>query len=238
MTTNNTLLIPSGKPKSVFDNRLASLLASLPDGFKLSYEIADGAIAWSITEKPVDFSAEEEQVLLDNLNALSLELLEPAERPVVDMMELLEKKATNGDLVVAVMPDDLSPGTKAALSQISAHLNHISESAKPNLLSTWKGLGGEKLTPFSGDVDNPNLDGAKAAWLNEMFRATGGMPKNNSLSGFSPSGNSLQAEIAMAYFSLALCGDSTLANKFIKGHRLVPNLHPDYVARTRCYGND
>ncbi len=106
----------------------------------------------------------------------------------------------------------------------------------PNLLSTWNGLGGELLTPFGGDVNNPENEGAKAIWLDEMFRATGGMPKNNSLSGFSQAGNTLQAEIAMAYFALVRCGDSTLADKFIIGHRLVPNLHPDYVIRTRCYG--
>lgn len=103
--------------------------------------------------------------------------------------------------------------------------------AKPNLLSTWEGLGGEMLTPFDGDVDNPDLDGAKAIWLDQMFRATGGMPKNNSLSGFTQSGNTLQAEIAMAYFALVRCGDSTFADKFIKGYRLVPNLHPDYVSK-------
>jgi hypothetical protein len=110
--------------------------------------------------------------------------------------------------------------------------------AKPNLLSTWEGLGGEMLTPFEGEVDNPDLDGAKAIWLDNMFRATGGMPKTNSLSGFSQSGNTLQAEIAMAYFALVRCGDSALANKFIKGYRLVPNLHPDYVSKTLCYGKD
>lgn len=106
----------------------------------------------------------------------------------------------------------------------------------PNLVSTWEGLGGEKLTPFTGSVENPNLDGAKSVWLNDMFRAAGGMPKNDSLSGFSPSGNTLLAEIAMAYFALVHTGDSTLADKFILGHRLTQNLHPDYVARTKCYG--
>jgi hypothetical protein len=99
----------------------------------------------------VDFSAEKEQALLDKLNALSHELLEPAERPVVDMMELLKEKAANGELVAAVMPDDLSPASKAALSKISAHLDQNSESTKSNLLSTWKGLGGEKPIPFSGN---------------------------------------------------------------------------------------
>jgi hypothetical protein len=67
------------------------------------------------------------------------------------MMELLKEKAANGELVAAVMPDDLSPASKAALSKISAHLDQNSESTKPNLLSTWKGLGGEKLIPFSGN---------------------------------------------------------------------------------------
>lgn len=116
---------------------------------------------------------------------------------------------------------------------MSQHVTN--EEKKPNLLSTWAGLGGEQLTPFIGDVNDPELDGAKAVWLNNMFRAAGGMPKHNSLSGFSKAGNTLQAEIAMAYFSLVLCDDNTLANKFIKGQRLVPNLHPDYVARTNCY---
>jgi hypothetical protein len=46
------------------------------------------------------------------------------------------------------------------------------------------------------------------------------------LSGFSPSGNALQDEIAMAYFSLAICGDSELTNQFIKGHRLVQQSYP------------
>lgn len=106
----------------------------------------------------------------------------------------------------------------------------------PSLLVTWEGLGGEKLTPFKGDVNNPDLAGAKADWLNQMFRAAGGMPTNNSLSGFAANGNTLLAEIAMAYFALVHCDDSTLADKFIQGHRLTPGHHPDYVARTRCYG--
>ncbi|KZN63350.1 hypothetical protein [Pseudoalteromonas luteoviolacea] len=106
----------------------------------------------------------------------------------------------------------------------------------PNLINTWEGLGGENLTPFTGNVEDPNLDGAKSTWLNDMFRAAGGMPKNNSLSGFSQNGNTLLAEISMAYFSLAHMGDSTLADKFILGYRLTSNLHQDYVARTKCYG--
>lgn len=107
----------------------------------------------------------------------------------------------------------------------------------PNLLTTWYGLGGDQLTPFTGDPDNPNHDGAKAVWLEDMFRKSGGMPKQNALSAFSRSGNTLQAEIAMAYFSLVFCDDSSLANKFIKGQRLTVNLSPEYVARTQCYGN-
>lgn len=107
---------------------------------------------------------------------------------------------------------------------------------KPNLLLTWQGLGGEKLTPFRGDIDDPLMNGAKACWLDQMFRAVGGMPKNNSLSGFSKEGNTLQAEIAMAYFALILSDDSSLADKFIRGYRLVIDLHPQYVTRTNCYG--
>lgn len=112
----------------------------------------------------------------------------------------------------------------------------ISDIKEPNLLNTWHGLGGEKLTPFTGNVNDPELDGAKAVWLDKMFRAVGGMPDNNSLSGFSIAGNTLQAEIAMAYFSLVHTGDSTLADRFILGYRLTSNLHPDYVSRTKCYG--
>lgn len=112
----------------------------------------------------------------------------------------------------------------------------VSYIKEPNLLNTWQGLGGEKLTPFSGSVNDSELNGAKAEWLDKMFRAVGGMPDNNSLSGFSRAGNTLKAEIAMAYFSLVYADDSTLADRFILGYRLTPNHHPDYVSRTKCYG--
>lgn len=109
---------------------------------------------------------------------------------------------------------------------------------KPNLLSTWHGLGGENLTPFDESIEldgSIEIDGAKAAWLDDMFRAVGGIYASNSLSGFSKNGNTLQAEIAMAYFSLVHVNDSTLADKFIMGERLTANLHPEYVERTNCY---
>ncbi len=108
----------------------------------------------------------------------------------------------------------------------------------PNLFVTWTGLGGEALVPFYRTValDDNEEAGAKASWLDEMFTASGGMPNSGALSGFSPNGNTLQAEIASAYFAIVHRDDHTLANKFINGYRLIDNLHPDYVARTKCYG--
>jgi len=110
----------------------------------------------------------------------------------------------------------------------------MSEQILPNLTSTWENLGGENLTPFDGGLSSS--DGAKAIWLDNMFRNVGGMPLNNSLSGFSVQGNTLKAEIAMAYFSLVYQGNSLLADKFIQGERLTPNLHPEYVQKTKCNG--
>jgi len=105
----------------------------------------------------------------------------------------------------------------------------------PNLAVTWKGLGGEKLVPFDGNVES--TDGSKAMWLNQMFINVGAIPECESLNGtFSAKGNTLKAEIVMAYLSLINLRDSSLADKFINGERSVLGLHPEYVKETKCYG--
>lgn len=57
------------------------------------------------------------------------------------------------------------------------------------------------------------------------------------LSHMSESNNRMQ-ELVLAYLSLAVAGDSQPAKKLIAGERLHVGLHPDYVAATRCYGDE
>lgn len=64
--------IKPGKPKSIFEDKLSALLASLPDGVKVCYEITNGSVVWCVSEKPVSFSHEEERAFLEELNQLSL----------------------------------------------------------------------------------------------------------------------------------------------------------------------
>jgi len=48
--------------------------------------------------------------------------------------------------------------------------------------------------------------------------------------------NNRAQELLYAYLALTVGGDPEPANKLIAGHRLNPNLHPEYVQATRCYG--
>lgn len=70
---NNHFFIKPGKPKSIFEDKLSALLASLPDGVTVSHNITNGSVIWFVSEKPVDFSHDEELAFLEELNQLSLE---------------------------------------------------------------------------------------------------------------------------------------------------------------------
>lgn len=48
--------------------------------------------------------------------------------------------------------------------------------------------------------------------------------------------NNRAQELLYAYLALTVERNETPARMLIKGLRLMPGLHPDYVARTRCYG--
>ncbi len=43
-------------------------------------------------------------------------------------------------------------------------------------------------------------------------------------------------EVRLACDQLGVTGDSHYADRVIRGERLAPNLHLDYVAKTNCYG--
>lgn len=48
--------------------------------------------------------------------------------------------------------------------------------------------------------------------------------------------NNRAQELLYAYLALTVAGDQGPARSVLAGQRLNPNLHPDYVERTRCYG--
>lgn len=48
--------------------------------------------------------------------------------------------------------------------------------------------------------------------------------------------NNRMKELCYAYLAIAVAADSEPAKKLIAGQRLTPELHPDYVASTNCYG--
>ena len=49
--------------------------------------------------------------------------------------------------------------------------------------------------------------------------------------------NNRMQELLLAYLSIAVARDIGPAKKIVAGHRLAGGLHPEYVAETRCYGN-
>lgn len=49
-------------------NRIANILSQIPVGVRLEWEVVDGVIQFSITERPVTFSSEQELALIDKLN--------------------------------------------------------------------------------------------------------------------------------------------------------------------------
>ncbi|WP_240224592.1 hypothetical protein [Rheinheimera hassiensis] len=77
---NTHLFMKPGEPKSIFEDKLSALLASLPDGVRVGYEITNGSVVWSVQEKPVSVSREEEQTFLEELNQLSLRFSSPNQR--------------------------------------------------------------------------------------------------------------------------------------------------------------
>ena len=48
--------------------------------------------------------------------------------------------------------------------------------------------------------------------------------------------NNRMRELLFAYLAIVLSHDCEPARRLIAGHRLQRDLHPDYVAATRCYG--
>lgn len=48
--------------------------------------------------------------------------------------------------------------------------------------------------------------------------------------------NNRAQELLYAYLALTVAGDQGPARRVLDGQRLNPNLHPDYVERTCCYG--
>lgn len=52
-------------------NDMKNLLASLPDGLKVEFDISNGSAIWKITQKPVGFLMKDEKALLKQLNSLA-----------------------------------------------------------------------------------------------------------------------------------------------------------------------
>lgn len=53
---------------------LEQVLASIPEGVKVEWLIADDLIQWSVTEKPTGFALDVERSLLEQLNTASLNI--------------------------------------------------------------------------------------------------------------------------------------------------------------------
>lgn len=78
------------------------------------------------------------------------------------------------------------------------------------------------------------------AQLREEGKGLSGLTFNNILTGLPEwlgENNNRAQELLYAYFALTVERIELPARWVVEGIRLTPGLHPDYVARTRCYGN-
>lgn len=114
----------------------------------------------------------------------------------------------------------------------------------PNQQSTWKALCGdietfESFLVRAGNGLAGNRDSQIFQYLVDQLRGHGlnVMATHpiiglfNHFSENDPRGG----ELAYAYLAY-VHGDPLPGRKLVAGYRLSPNLHPDYIATTRCYG--
>lgn len=85
---------------------------------------------------------------------------------------------------------------------------------------------------------------ALCLYLQEQLKQEGkglsGLDFNNILTGLPNwlgENNNRAHELLYAYLALTVERNELPARRLVEGIRLVPGLHPDYVARTRCYEN-
>lgn len=94
-----------------------------------------------------------------------------------------------------------------------------------NLPNFWEWLSDQDST-FSTDA------AAKLAYLAWLYSQRAAFVSQSLIGDCCP----FAKEVRLACDHLSVTGDETYADRLIRGERLNPNLHPDYVAITGCYG--
>lgn len=106
----------------------------------------------------------------------------------------------------------------------------------PNFKSTWESLGidlpeyHEWLKTQGSKFASESA--AKLCYLSWLYDQRAEFVSNSLLGDTCP----FAKEVRMACDQLSVTGESSYADLVIRGERLAPNLHQDYVAKTNCYG--
>ncbi len=104
---------------------------------------------------------------------------------------------------------------------------------------TWAGLGID-LPEFSVWLETQKTkfaseSAAKLCYLAWLYDQRAKLVSNSLLGDACP----FAKEVRLACDQLSVTGESSYADRVIRGERLAPNLHQDYVAKTNCYrGSD
>lgn len=80
---------------------LEQVFASIPEGVKVEWFIADGLIQWSFKEKPTGFHLDAERSLLEQLNTASLNIVKNGNQGFVKSDISSLKNASIGELVAS-----------------------------------------------------------------------------------------------------------------------------------------
>ncbi len=105
-----------------------------------------------------------------------------------------------------------------------------------NFKKTWEGLGID-LPAFSEWVKGQEHifasdSAAKLNYLSWLYAQRLDAVSKSIIGDTCP----FAKEVRLACDQLSVTGDSHYADRVIRGERLAPNLHQDYVAKTNCYG--
>lgn len=64
--------VSKGQVVELAQQELANALENLPNGVTVEYQIIENVIKWELVQKPIGFTSQEEQLILEQLNDISL----------------------------------------------------------------------------------------------------------------------------------------------------------------------
>jgi hypothetical protein len=102
--------------------------------------------------------------------------------------------------------------------------------------TTWESLGVDVPDFHQWMIDKESKfssqSTAKLAYLSSLYQQRKDFVSPSLIGDTCP----FAMEVRLACDQLSITGDSTYADRLIRGERLNPNLHPDYIAKTKCHG--